>query len=189
MKDWETILLARAGELACDELLVLANFCENEKDRYLGATDAVVSTFDWFTHHGRQLMHDAVITECEYRAGTFQQYYKTVVKFIVLFKDENSSVRRAGLILNHVSTRVTKYPYAAQFREHGDAVAFAKAYISTLRSWSEGTSLAALDVQREPAERQAIIERFYQTMEQDVVAAPDGHAMEYVYFFLTMTKQ
>ena len=189
MKDWEVILLARARELVCGGLLVLANFSENEQGQYLGATDATVNMFDWFTQQWRQLMHDAVITECEYRAGTFQQYYKTVADFIAPFKDENSSVRHAGLILNQVSTRVTKCPYAAQFREHGDAVAFAKAYIPTLRSWSEGTFLAALDVQREPAERQAIIERLYQTMEDDVAAAPDGHAMDYVHCFLTITKQ
>jgi hypothetical protein len=187
--DWQTILLARARELVSGGILVLANFCEDEQGRYLGATGDGVNMFDFFAKHWRKLMDDGEIVESEYLAGTFQQYYKTVREFTAPFEDENSPVRRAGLVLKQVTTRVTECPYAAQFRDHGDAVAFAKAYIPTLRSWSESTFINALDLKRDPAEIQGIIDRFYQAMEDDVVAAPERHAMDYVHCFLTITKQ
>ncbi|CAF1461380.1 unnamed protein product [Adineta steineri] len=187
--DWETILLARARELVSGGILILANFCIDDQGRYLGASGDSINMFDWFTKHWRKLMNDGIINESEYHRGTFQQYYRTINEFTALFHDENSLVRRTGLVLKQVSTHVTKCPYAAQFREHGDATAFAKAYIPTLRSWSESTFLNALDLKRTSAERQTIIDRFYQAMENDVTIAPKDYSMDYVHCFLTIVKQ
>ncbi|UJR17419.1 hypothetical protein I4U23_004314 [Adineta vaga] len=187
--DWETILLGRARELVAGGVLVFANFCIDEQGHYLGATGGPINMFDWFAKHWRKLKNNGEITESEYHNGTFQQYYRTVNEFTAPFQDENSSIRRAGLVLQNVTTHVTKCPYAAQFREHGDAITFAKAYIPTLRSWSESTFLNALDMKRTSAERQIIIDRFYQAMENDVINAPGDHAMDYVHCFLTISKQ
>ncbi|CAF1377209.1 unnamed protein product [Adineta ricciae] len=187
--DWETILLTRARELVSGGVLVLANFCIDDQGHYLGATGNGVNMFDWFTNHWRKLMSDGEITESEYHNATFQQYYRTVNEFTAPFDDENSSVRRAGLVLKHVSTRVTKCPYAAQFREHGDAHVFARAFIPTLRSWSESTFFNALDLTRNSTERQTIIDRFYQAIENDVIVAPKDYSMDYVHCFLSIVKQ
>ena len=187
-KDWEAILLARAGELAPGGALLLANFCIDEEGRYLGGTGGV-DMFDTFARHWRALASDDTITDAEYRAGTLQQFYRSVAEFTAPFEDPASPVRRAGLRLGPVSTRVTPCPYAAAFRQHGDAAAFARAYLPTLRSWTESTFLSALDSSRPAAERQAIVDRFYAAYEAEVAAAPEGHGMDYVHCFLVAHKE
>ena len=188
MTDWDNILLARARELVPGGKLVLANFCEDEQGRYLGGTGGV-DMFDTFARHWRDLAEAGTITAAEYAAGTLQQFYKTVGEFTAPFDDPDSAVRRAGLVLDHVSTRVTPCPYAARFRQHGDATAFAKAYLPTLRSWTESTFFGALDPARPEQRRQAIVDGFYAAYEADVAAKPDGHGMDYVHCFLAATKQ
>ena len=188
MTDWETILLARARELVRGGKLVLANFCEDEQGRYLGGTGGV-DMFDTFAKHWRNLMKKGRITEAEYRDGNLQQFYKTVDEFTAPFRDAGSSVRRAGLVLDHVSTRVTGCPFAAAFRNHGNAEAFAQSYLPTLRSWTESTFFSALDPKRPPSERQAIVDCFYAAYEADVAGAPEGHGMDYVHCFMVISKQ
>ncbi len=185
--DWTAILLARARELVPGGKLVLANFCRDGDGRHLGSTGGI-DMFDTFARHWRALRNDGAITDGEYRAGTLQQFYRTVAEFRAPFDDPASPVRRAGLRLDHVSTRVTGCPYAADFRRHGDAAAFAKAYIPTLRSWTESTFLGALDPARNPAERQAVVNRFYAAYEAEVAEGPEGHGMDYVHCFLTVSK-
>ncbi len=187
MTDWETILLARARELVPGGKLVLANFCVDEAGRSLGSTGGV-DMFDTFAKHWRALAQTGVINAEEYQSGTLQQFYKSVADFTAPFADAASPVRRAGLTLDHVSTRVTDCPYAAEFRRQGDAKAFAKTYVPTLRSWTESTFFSALDPARPLVERQAIVERFYAAYEADVAAAPEGHGMDYVHCFMTISK-
>ncbi len=186
--DWSAILLARARELVPGGKLVLANFCEDEQGRHLGSTGGV-DMFDTFAKHWRNLVKAGAITDAEYRAGTLQQFYRTVGEFAAPFEDRASPVWRAGLRLDHVSTRVTGCPYAAAFRQHGDAEAFAQAYVPTLRSWTESTFFSALDPARGLDERQAIIDGFYDAYRAEVAASPEGHGMDYVHCFLTITKQ
>lgn len=185
--DWEAILLHRARELVPGGRLVLANFCQDEAGRYLGSTGGR-NMHDTFSRHWRALRDAGAITADEHRRATFPQYYKTVAEFRAPFDDPDSAVRRAGLVLLHCHTTVTPCPYAARFREQGDAAAFAEAYVPTLRSWSESMFMGALDIARPAAERMAIIDRFYAAYEADVAAAPEGHAMDYVHCFTVIGK-
>lgn len=187
MEDWTTILLARARELAPGGRLVLANFCVDEAGRYLGGTGGV-DMFDTFARHWRDLARSGAISEAEYQAGTLQQFYKSVEDFTAPFRDPGSAVSRAGLQLTHVSTRVTPCPFAARFRAERDGAAFARAYLPTLRSWTESSFFSALDAARPLGERQAIVDRFYAAYEADVAAAPEGHGMDYVHCFMSIAK-
>jgi hypothetical protein len=187
MADWDTILLARAAELRPGGKLVLANFCEDEVGRYLGATGGI-NMFGEFARHWRWLRDTGAISDDEYRAATFPQFYKTPEEFAAPFLSASSPVSLAGLRLDHISTRVTGCPYAADFKRHGDARAFAKAYVPTLRSWTESTFAGALDKSRPAADRQDIIDRFYRAYEDAVAAAPEGHAMDYVHCFMAISK-
>ena len=90
---------------------------------------------------------------------TLPQYYKTLPEFTQPLRDPADPIYQAGLRLEHAETRIVPCPYAAEFRRHGDAAAFAKAYIPTMRSWTESTFFGALDAGRPLAERQSIIER------------------------------
>jgi hypothetical protein len=186
-EDWETILLHRARELKPGGRLIVANFCVDEQGRYLGNTGGV-NMFDTFARHWRDLWAAGRITEAEYRAATFQQFYRTPAEFAAPLNDPTSSVSRTGLRLEHVSTTVTPCPYAADFARHGDPVAFAHAYVPTLRSWSETVFAGALDPVRPMAARAAIIDAFYGAYEAEVAARPDGHAMDYVHCFMAIAK-
>ncbi len=188
MTDWETILLHRARELSFGGKLVLANFCIDEEGRYLGNTGGV-NMFDAFARHWRDLFTAGRITQAEYRNATFQQFYKDPSEFAAPFEKSDSPVRQAGLRLDHISTSVTPCPYAAEYRRHGDARAFAAAYVPTLRSWSETVFAGALDPARPAGTRMAIVDEFYAAYESDVARSPEGHAMDYVHCFMEITKE
>jgi hypothetical protein len=56
-----------------------------------------------------------------------------------------------------------------------------------MRSWSETVFKTAL-IGRESSEIDAIIDEFYQAYSDEVVANPDGHAMDYVHIVLDIEK-
>lgn len=186
--DWERILLARATELKPGGKLVLANFCEDEEGRYLGNTGGV-NMHDTFAKHWRRVHRERHLTEAEYRGGTLMQFYKTVTDFTAPFMNADSSVRRAGLILDKVFTRVTGCPYAARFhQEGGDPAIFAASYLPTLRSWTESTFFGALSADRPIDERRDIVDDFYAGYQAEVAADPAGHGMDYVHCFMVISK-
>jgi hypothetical protein len=86
---------------------------------------------------------------------------------------------------------VVACPFAAAFRQHGDAVRFAREYIPSKRSWTESTFFGALSPTRPLEERQAILDRYYGAYETLVPENPVGHAkdyVDYVYVYLTIAK-
>jgi hypothetical protein len=184
--DWTAILLARARELVPGGRLVFANFCVNEQGHHLGSTGGV-NVFDALSKHWRSLAATGHISDDEYRVATFQQYYKTVPEFVAPF-DSGSSVTRAGLRLDHVSTVLTPCPFAAIFRQSRDAAAYARAYIPSVRSWSQSTFLNALDAARPQRDRAAIVDRLYDAYETDVAAAPELHWKDYVHCVQSISK-
>ncbi|MEC8851468.1 MAG: SAM-dependent methyltransferase, partial [Pseudomonadota bacterium] len=161
-RDWETILLARAAELAPGGRLVFCNFCRDEDGRYLGHTGGV-SMFATFREIWRQFQDQGRISAAEFSAMTFPQYYRTVEEFAAPLRDATGPVTAAGLRLETIETGVTPCPYAAAFaRDGGDAASFARAYVPTLRSWSESTFFNGLSARRPEVERRQVIEDFYQ---------------------------
>ncbi len=186
-RDWETMLLQRARELVPGGHLTLFNFGIDEEGRYLGNTGGV-SMFDTFNELWRALADEGTITPDEYRNTNFAQCYRTVDQFCAPLTDEQNPVYRAGMRLKHVETRVVRCPYERDFAEHGDAGRFAADYIPTLRSWSEHTFVAGLSADRPAAERQAIVDRFYDSYEERVRQNPEGHAMDYVHIYLVCEK-
>ena len=186
-RDWEAMLIQRARELVTGGRLALFNFGIDEEGRYLGNTGGV-SMFDTFNDLWRDLAECGAISPGEYRETNFAQCYRTVERFCAPLTDRQNPVYRAGLRLNHVETRVIRCPYERNFSEHGDAARFAAEYIPTLRSWSEHTFLAGLSPNRPAAEKQAIVDRFYDSYEARVRQNPGGHAMDYVHIYLVCEK-
>ena len=184
--DWTAILLARARELVPGGRLVFANFCVDDHGHYLGNTGGV-NMFDALANHWRGLAAANKISDSEYRAATFQQYYKTVPEFVAPFEFD-SPVTRAGLRLDHVSTVLTPCPIAAAFRDSGDPAAYARAYVPSVRSWSQSMFLAALNPSRSQEERAAIVDQFYDAYEADVAAAPELHWKDYVHCIQSISK-
>ncbi len=186
-KDWESILLRRAAELAPGGRLVLVNFGIDDEGRYLGNTGGI-NMFDTFDAIWRGFVENGTISEAEYAAMTLPQYYKTVQEFRAPLDDRHSQVSQAGLSVEHCETRVVPCPFAAEFDNHGDAARFASDYVPTLRSWSAATFRAALDTGRPDDERDRIVDDFYGAYETMVRESPEGHAMDYVHVYLTIAK-
>jgi hypothetical protein len=116
------------------------------------------------------------------------QYYKDLAEFTRPLTEPGDPVHKAGLRLERAETRVVPCPFAAEFARKGDAAAFAKAYIPTLRSWTESTFFAGLDSTRPMEERRRIIDGYYADYEQRVRRAPEGHGMDYVHAYLTIAR-
>ena len=185
--DWENFLLMRAAELASGGMLALFNFGIDEEGRHLGSTGGV-SMFDTFNAIWREMVDDGTITAAEYRSTNFPQVYRTVEEFRAPLDDPESPVHKAGLVAEHVETRVVKCPFAEDFKRHGDPEAFARAYIPTLRSWSEPVFLSGLSGERPVEERARIVDDFYGRYEARVAAAPEGHGMDYVHCYMICRK-
>jgi hypothetical protein len=183
--DWETILLHRARELVPGGQLVFANLCIDEAGRYAGGSGGH-NMFEMFARHWRALYKDGTITSDELNRATFVQYYRAIPEFRSPFDDPASPVSRAGLVLKHCCTVLTPVKQFSKGRQN--AAAFARDYVLSLRAFSEGTFLDALDPGRPRTERQAIIDRFYGAYEAEVAAAPEGHRRDAVHCFMRVAK-
>lgn len=188
--DWENILLARAAELVPGGRFICLNFGIDEEGRYLGKTGGI-DMFGRFAHHWRGLVEEGAITEDEFKRATFVQHYRTVEEFTLPFKDPNSSVSKAGLVLKSAHTTLTPCPYRTAFDSsegRTSARDYARSLIPTLRSWSETVFSTALS-DRPADEAAALVDRFYQAYEDEVAGNPDGHAMDYVHIVLDIEKR
>lgn len=185
--DWETILMHRSRELVPGGKLVLVNFCVDEEGRYLGNTGGV-NMFDNFNRNWQTFLEQGLVTEEEYSAMTLPQYYNNVEEFSHPLTDTASKVYQAGMRLESIQTEVVPCPFAKDFEKHGDASAFAKAYIPTIRSWNESIFKGALSDTRSEAEKNELIESYYGLYEQQVRENPEGHGMGYVHAYMTLEK-
>jgi len=185
--DWENFLLMRARELKSGGVLALFNFGIDEEGRWLGHTGGV-SMFDRFNAHWKAMADEGRITVKEYRQTNFPQVYRTVEQFTAPLMSPGP-VQNAGLMLEHVETRVVRCPFAEAHAngEYCDDAAFAKAYIPTLRSWSEPVFAAGL-AGRPAAEISELVDEFYGRYEAEVAAEPTGHGMDYVHCYLICRK-
>lgn len=84
--------------------------------------------FDTFNLLWISLIDDEIISEEEYLNTNFPQSYRTVEEFTAPLENENSCVYKDGLRIEHVETRVVTFPFAAEFKRHGDNVKFDKEY-------------------------------------------------------------
>ena len=177
----------RARELKSGGVLALFNFGIDEEGRWLGHTGGV-SMFDRFNAHWKAMADEGRITVKEYRQTNFPQVYRTVEQFTAPLMS-HGPVQKAGLLLEHVETRVVRCPFAEAHAngEYGDDAAFAKAYIPTLRSWSEPVFAAGL-AGRPAAEISELVDEFYGRYEAEVAADPTGHGMDYVHCYLICRK-
>ena len=185
--DWRQILLNRARELVSGGKLVLVNFCIDETGQYLGNTGGV-NMFDTFNEIWLEFVRQGRVTEAEYVGMTLPQYYNTVEEFSAPLVNPEDAVYQAGLRLEHIETQVVPCPFAVDFKQHGDAEKFAEEYIPTIRTWNQSIYYNALSEQRSVEERQSLIEDYYSTYKSQVRENPEGHGMDYVHAYMTITK-
>jgi hypothetical protein len=183
-QDWETILLRRAQELKPGGRLVLINFCKDDARHYMSR----VEMFDTVDTVWRRLVTDGVIRSEEYVRMTLPQYYRTVEEHTRPLIDPVGPVYRSGLRIEQCETRAIPCPFAAAFRQHGDAARLAREATPALRSWTESTFLTALSPDRPIQERQTIIERYYDAYEAFLCGNPTRYQADYVEVYMTIAK-
>ncbi len=189
LKDWNSILLARAKELRIGGRFICINFGIDENGQFLGNTGGH-SMFERFRYHWFQQLKQGIITEDEFISATFPQHYRTKEEFSKPFLEQNSPVKKAGLKLNYCTTRLTKCPYREHYEKNKNTmtpIQYAKSLIPTTRSWSETVFRTSL-LGREPDEITQIIDSFYKSYEDEVASDPEGHAMDYVHILMEIEK-
>ena len=187
LADWQAILLARASELTPGGRLLTLNLALGDDGRHMGNTGGA-NMFDVMNRLWRALADDGTITEAEYRRTTIPQFYRTPAEFHAPLLDPAGPVHRAGLRLVRAETRFTRCPYAARFAEDGDADRFAETYVPNTRTWSETVFVNALDATRPAAERQATVDRYFESFVDLVRSDPEPHAMDYIHECMVMEK-
>jgi len=185
--DWETILLHRANELRPGGKAVFANFCRDENGRYLGNTGGI-NMFDTFNEIWLEFLGESRIDENEYHNMTLPQYYNTMHQFSAPFEDKKSPVYQAGMRLDSIDTGIVRCPFARKFEDDRDVKKFADGLIPTVRSWNQSIFAAGLDPERDQSDRIALIEEYYGRYHQRVLDAPEGHGMDYVHAYMTISK-
>lgn len=193
--DWETIMLARSHELAKGGSFIVACFCVDEDGQYLGRTNRVkISMFERMTTLWGAMVTKGRITQDEYDRTTFNNYYRTVQEYSAPFKDPSSEVYKSGLRLVSIETKVVPCVYNTTWMREGKkgdveaARAHAKWYVPTTRTWSNSVFRSALNDERSASEKDEIVDEFFQSYEDEVAAAPEDHAMDYVHAYLVIRK-
>src|SRR5262249_23688786 len=153
-----------------------------------GSYTSRVQMFDPVNALWRRFVTEGVIDSEEYVRMTLPQYYRTVEEFTRPLTDLASPAYRAGLRVEQCETRAIPCPFAAAFRQHGDAARLAREATPALRSWTETTFLAALSPERLAEEREAIIGRYYEAYEALVRESPTGYRGDYVEAYMTIAK-
>ena len=185
--DWQDILLARASELKPGARLMTVNLALSDDGRHMGNTGGA-NMFDVMNGLWRALAEQGTITASEYRRTTIPQFYRTRAEFHEPLLHPGGRVHGAGLRLVHAQSRFTRCPYAARFAEDRDAARFAETYVPNTRTWSETVFLNALDASRAPAQRQAIVDRYFESFVNLVRHDPEPHAMDYIHECMVMEK-
>ena len=146
--------------------------------------------FDKFSFHWKNLEIQGIITEDEFINTTFPQHYRTVEEFRKPFDDPESLVFKAGLRLKSCKTTLTQCPYKKYYlanKNSMNALDFAKSLIPTMRSWSETVFRTALS-NRESNDINKIIDKFYNSYQDEIADNPDGHAMDYIHVIMDIEK-
>ncbi|XP_068686578.1 uncharacterized protein [Montipora foliosa] len=189
-KDWETILLARAKELAPGGRMILVQFAVDKEGQFLGTTKKVpVSMHHTMRDLWKELMHDGLISQEEFGKTTFVNYYRTVQEFKEPFESSESPVRKAGLRLISIETKVVPCPYREKWLKNGgDPKEHARWYVPTTRTWSNATFVSALSDSRTSEEKANIVEELFQRYEKEVAKRPEDHGMDYVHAYMVIEK-
>ena len=185
--DWETILMCRARELKPGGKMVLVNFCRDESGHYLGNTGGI-NMFDTFNDVWQEFVTSGRISDDEYLNMTLPQYYHTVAEFSEPLTNPDNRCYRAGLRLDSIETGIVPCPFAEEFKTDNDVTKFADGLIPTIRSWNQSIFAAGLDQNRPEVERQEILEDYYHSYYQKVLDAPQGHGMDYVHAYMTISR-
>ncbi|XP_065058832.1 uncharacterized protein LOC135686513 isoform X2 [Rhopilema esculentum] len=190
-KDWQTILVNRAKEIKPGGFLVLVQFTIDDDGQYLGHTKEIKNCmFTNMKEIWQEMMQEGRLNMEEYQRTTFINYYRTVAEYSAPFVNEDSPVRKAGLKLCSIETKVVRCPYNQRWREQGgDPQKHAEWFVPTTRTWSNHTFFSALSCNRSEEERREIVDDLFKRYSKRVAEAPADHGMDYVHAYIVIRKE
>ncbi|KAJ7315642.1 hypothetical protein OS493_038491 [Desmophyllum pertusum] len=121
--------------------MILVQLTVDEEGQFVGTTKNTPTSM----HHTMRdlwkgLVHDGLITQDEFDKTTFVNYYRTVNEFKKPFESVDSPVRKAGLTLVSIETKVVTCPYRDKWLMNGgNPNAHALWFIPATRTWSNST--------------------------------------------------
>lgn len=182
-KDWDSILDARAKELAKGGRFVCVNFCTSREGYFLGQTDVGKSMWDSFQSSWDKLKEQGLIDEVERKGVSFPNYYRSTEEFL------EGIEKRSDLRLISAEEKIVRCPYREQFvAEKMTPLEYARAFVPTTRTWSHSTFKASLKECRTNEEKELILDQFWTNYEELVAQAPERHGMDYVHSYLVIQK-
>lgn len=144
--------------------------------------------FETFNEIWLEFLDEGAISEHEYHNMTLPQYYNTVEQFSAPLENPESAVYRAGMRLDNIETGIVRCPFARKFEQDRNVEKFADGLIPTVRSWNQSIFAAGLDPKRDQSDRNSLIENYYGRYHQRVLDAPEGHGMDYVHAYMTISQ-
>ncbi|KAJ7331667.1 hypothetical protein OS493_019260 [Desmophyllum pertusum] len=189
-KDWETILLNRAKELAPGSRMILVQLAIDKEGQYVGTTKGTrFSLHHMLSELWKGLATDGLITQNEFHKTTFAHFFRTENEFKKPFESKDSPVRKAGLSLISIETKVVPCPYREKWLKNGgDPKEHAHWYIPAIRAWSNTTFVSGLSDSRSSEEKERIVDELFQRYENEVAKFPEDHGVDFVSAYMVIGK-
>ena len=187
--DWKAILKSRAKELVPGGRFVCVNFCKNSKGQFLGQTDVGESMWDSFQSSWDKLKEQGLIDEEERLGVSFPNYYRTKEEFLEVIeadKDISSTLKVVS-----IEERVVRCPYRELYTSGKSGKSpreFAEWYVPTTKTWSHSTFKSALNAEKSEAEKEAIMNQFWENCMTLVASNPEVHGMDYVHAYIVLER-
>eukprot|EP00232_Nephroselmis_pyriformis_P001473 CAMPEP_0182910146 /NCGR_PEP_ID=MMETSP0034_2-20130328/36136_1 /TAXON_ID=156128 /ORGANISM="Nephroselmis pyriformis, Strain CCMP717" /LENGTH=1185 /DNA_ID=CAMNT_0025046447 /DNA_START=31 /DNA_END=3588 /DNA_ORIENTATION=+ len=178
-KDWRTILDQRAKELKKGGSMTVVVFgVDPEKKRTLGysAKEGEACMYEELDACWKEMKDDGYITDAEYKAVSFCNYYRTEKELRAPFEDNS-----LPLNIKTLEWRETPCPFGRGKGSPADVV-------GTVRTWSNSTFLSALDESRPESERKALVDAHYGKYLARIEANPMAHHMDYWHVYMRFEK-
>lgn len=180
-EDWRSFLGFRAAELKPSGQLVIVGS---------GADDAGNSGAEALLDLANEVLQEMVDTGElpveAYRAMAIPTYYRTAKEWTECL-GPGSSLSNHLRLLEHQPAVLTD-PYFEAYRENGDAQAFARAYASFLRAFSEPCLFKNLPGQRTAAELQRLTDSFYGKVEMRIAQKPEAYVCRWQLMLLRIAR-
>jgi len=178
-QDLVRFLESRARELVPGGKLLLASPGDNDQAR---VGDGL---YDVLNDACLDLVAAGRLKREEYERLTMPCYFRTVAELLAPLEREDSPVHGAFAVDRAGAVKVPT-PFIVEFRSGGDVAAYAGAFTSFLRAFSEPVVRAAFN---QPEEEAETVECLYERIRARLVAEPERYLWRYILVAVLLTRR
>jgi hypothetical protein len=164
-RDWESFLWQRARELRPGGQVVVVGGA-SRADRRSGAE----GLFAMANEELQAMVANRRLRRREYQNIFYPTWNRTLQEFLAPFRDDSlAGALTVEEYVEHTTSDASTYP---QYERHGDAAAFAAAYVPFVRAVTAPAFFRWLEPDRSNAERATIEDAFYDGLQRRIAADP-----------------